>query len=154
MTVRKGEVPATAATVDRTSIVEQLRKPADNSAQSAPAQLSIIVAPKIGMPGYFDAWLDDGSTWLCTSRSPLLDAARVLIGLGHPPQTILKARHRGAANVSLRARLGLAAVLIVEESAHGPIFRRQRVAPQSAVVAPCVDLNEGQATLGAGRTPK
>lgn len=151
--MRKGKAPTTAGTVDGVSVVDQFGKWLDNSAQSATAQLSIFVAPTSGKSGYFDAWGADCSTFVCTSRSPFLNAAQVLICAGFPPDSPFEMRRVGSAGVALRARLGTAAGLAIEEGAHGPTFRKRRIAPQSAVASRYVNLNREQATPAPGSEP-
>jgi hypothetical protein len=89
----------------------------------------IDVVPTHGKPGYFVARL--GGMVLCTSRSPLLKSARCLIELGHDPNTLLEMWREGATEFALRARLGAAAKLVVEETAHRPRFRHHREASPS-----------------------
>jgi hypothetical protein len=48
--------------------------------------ITIIVEEKKPRHGRFVATLADGSVILPSSRQPLLDAARVLLGLGHHPE--------------------------------------------------------------------
>jgi hypothetical protein len=84
-----------------------------------PKTVDIVVSPPIrqnaGLHPYdFDCWLEDGQL-LCTSRQPFLQATRVLIALGHDPATTLAMRHNDSKVESLRARLGVAASLSVDE---------------------------------------
>ena len=84
-----------------------------------PKTIDIVVSPRVrqnaGLHPYdFDCWLADGPL-LCTSRQPFLQAARVLIALGHDPVTTLAMRHKDSKVESLRARLGVAASLSVDE---------------------------------------
>jgi hypothetical protein len=61
---------------------------------------------------------------ICTSRQPLLDAARVLLAEGFAPDAYLVMRHIGSAHDSLSASIGAAAQLTVEHSVHGkPVLR-------------------------------
>jgi hypothetical protein len=60
---------------------------------------------------------------LCTSRTPFLSAARVLMKEGVDPDTPITLGHDGSATVSLRSTIGQAARLTVEESDRsGPRF--------------------------------
>jgi hypothetical protein len=81
--------------------------------------LLIIVSPHVGSngrrhPSDFDCWLE-GGPFLCISRQPFLQAARVLKAMGHHPDTTLVMRHAGSDVVALRGRLGIAAGLTVDE---------------------------------------
>ena len=80
---------------------------------------------------------------------PLLESARVLISEGYDPETIIEMWHAGASEFAIRAKLGVAAKLKVEESAHGPAFRSFRGASRSAVDAPPIRQNERAATTPA-----
>jgi hypothetical protein len=61
---------------------------------------------------------------LCTSRTPLLSAARKLLQLGVPPQTELRMLHDGNSVVAMTTTVGQAAKLTVEERSggNGPRF--------------------------------
>jgi hypothetical protein len=81
--------------------------------------IGIVVQPRVRQnagrhPYDFDCRLEEGPL-LCTSRQPFLQAARVLIALGHDPVTTLVMRHNDSKVESLRARLGVAASLSVDE---------------------------------------
>jgi hypothetical protein len=56
--------------------------------------LRIRTKPHPKRPGVFIASLE-GKT-LCISRTPLADAARVLLKMGFPPATLVTMRHEGA----------------------------------------------------------
>jgi hypothetical protein len=56
--------------------------------------------------------------------------------MGADPTAIITMMHAGSATVALTARLSVAALLCVEESAHGPTFRSFRKAPARAVDGP------------------
>ncbi len=88
--------------------------------------MNIIITPVRGRPGAFAARREGSSTVICVSRSPFLDSARSLLAAGHDPNALLKMRHDGAEGFALTAPLGTAAKLVVEESAHGPVFRTFR----------------------------
>ena len=51
-----------------------------------------------------------------TSRQPLLAAARVLVGEGVDPSAVLEMKRPGSSHVALRAPVGVAARLTVDES--------------------------------------
>lgn len=82
--------------------------------------LTIIVTPVAGRPGAYAARLEGGPTVFVTSHTPLLATARKLIVAGYPPDAVLMMRREGAKGFDLKVRLGNAAKLTVEESAHGP----------------------------------
>jgi len=78
-----------------------------------------------------------GGRLLCTSRQPFLDAARVLLGEGHNPATVLVMLHGGTE--SPRSTIGHAAALTVKEPDRGrPHFARY--VPLSSPAAPPIDL--------------
>jgi hypothetical protein len=60
------------------------------------------------------------------SRQPMCDAARILIAEGANPDAVLAMRHAGHADDALRAKLGAAAGLVVEEHPAGVRFARYR----------------------------
>jgi hypothetical protein len=147
MGIKKGQAPANAQTLGRASIVGTPGKKSDNSAQSSPAQLSIVIEPSPSKPGYFISWDADRSAVICVSRSPFVDSARCLVSGGNHPNCILEMRHAGRSDVSLRARLGHAAGLVVEEGAHGPVFRAIREGSPGAVAASWSDLKAEPASI-------
>jgi hypothetical protein len=84
--------------------------------------LLIIVTPANGSSEQFEARLNERQ--LCVSRTPFFAAARALQAEGVDPNTILVMRHSGSQTDSLRARLGVAAGLTIEETKYGPKLRR------------------------------
>jgi hypothetical protein len=119
-------------------------------------QLTIIVTPATGRPGAFAARLEGDSTVLVTSRAPFLASARKLIAAGYPRDAMFMMRHEGAKEFALKARLGKAAKLTVEESAHGPVFRTVRDGPPSSVAgsqAPVAESSLGEPRLEAPAEP-
>lgn len=104
------------------------------------APLVIVVAPVRERPGAFSARLRERTICRATN-TPLLDAARVLLDEGHDPTTVLEMWREGATEFALRAQLGAAEKLTVEESAHGPVFRTHRKASRGAVGAPGIAPN-------------
>jgi hypothetical protein len=62
------------------------------------------------------ASLPDGTVLVGASRQPFLDAARVLIAAGYDPENWLEGWRPGATAFELRARLGIAAGLTVDET--------------------------------------
>jgi hypothetical protein len=98
----------------------------------------ITVTPTARRPGHYDARLEDGCVIVKASRQPFLDAARALINRGADPSTILEMWHDGAAHHALRAQLGHAAKLAVEERNIGgkpPRFVPYRAFNRAAVGA-------------------
>lgn len=95
--------------------------------------LQLILRP--GNGGQFSAWLADGTAPIASSNAPVLAAARALLERGDvTPDTVLIARHVGAAFDAFRVRASVAAALTVDDAGtHGPYFRRWR--PPSFVTA-------------------
>jgi hypothetical protein len=89
---------------------------------------TILITP--ARPGRFDARLAGSDQYLVEgSRTPFCDAARALLaaGLADPGDT-LAMRHAGSEHDALRARVGVAAKLTVDETAGNgtPRFVRHR----------------------------
>ena len=124
------------------------------AAQPAPAVIAIVVHPVADKPAFFGARLVDGDRMFAPSRTPFCDAARQLLDLGCDPAAVLVMKHAGSAVESLRAAIGVAAALTVEESAHGPVFRRWRTGSPSAVEAPSRRLGDpAPPPVAARRSP-
>jgi hypothetical protein len=70
---------------------------------------------------------------LCISTKPFLDAARRLIALGFDPGITLLMRHAGSETECLRATIGAAAALTVEDTKFGPEFRHWKPLSTQAV---------------------
>jgi len=87
--------------------------------------------------------LDDGMVLVGSSRQPFLDAARVLIGAGYEPDSWLEGWRPGATAFALRARLGIAAGLTVDETK--TVFAKWKPFSSSAV-ASSIDHSEIPAT--------
>jgi hypothetical protein len=132
MASEKARVPAAAKTADRNHLTESWKN-SDDKAPSPLIQLMIVVSPATGRPGAFAARLEGESTVLVVSRAPFLASAWKLIAAGYPPDAVFMMRRGGAEGFDLKARLGKAAKLTIEESAHGPVFRTVRYGPPSAV---------------------
>lgn len=92
----------------------------------------IIVTPR--GEGRFDAMTLDGTPLVAGARAPLLDSARVLVARGGDPDAVLVMRHSGSDTVALRARLGAAAALTVDENR--AVFARWKPFSHSAVRPP------------------
>jgi hypothetical protein len=86
--------------------------------------LTIVLSPAPSGSGRFEARLHGYDRVLCVSRTPFFDAARELVADGYDPNTDLVLRRAGSDNDSLKAKLGTAASLTVEETEYGPKLRR------------------------------
>jgi hypothetical protein len=94
-----------------------------------------VVAPN-GAPGHFSAEVN-GQPVVVSSRQPLLDAARVLINLGADTNSWIIMRHRGSDVDALRAKIGIAAALVVKEPDRGRVhFSRYVPLPFSPAAPP------------------
>jgi hypothetical protein len=76
-------------------------------------------------PNRFTAVLDKTGDALCSTETPLLDAARALLKTGKAGKDdVIVMRHAGAAyHYAMRARVGVAASLMRAESAKGGRIR-------------------------------
>jgi hypothetical protein len=101
----------------------------------------IVVQPVADKAGFFRGRLADGDCVFGPSRTPFCDAARRLLDLGWDGAALLTMRHADGEHEILRAPIRAAARLTVEESAHGPVFRRHRTGLPSAVEAPSPDIS-------------
>jgi hypothetical protein len=107
----------------------------------------VIVVSSTKSAGYFQARLQQSNEVLVkNSRQPFLDGARVLVAKGYDPNTSLVMKHMGSDIVALRAPLGMAAKLSVEEGPHGPRFVGFRTDPKTRVAAPPIAPSAGAAT--------
>jgi hypothetical protein len=77
-----------------------------------PRQIIVIVTPAAS--GLFSAAFE-GRRIIRVSRQPLLNSARILIAAGYDPAAIICIRHHSSDGNALRARLGIAARLTVDE---------------------------------------
>jgi hypothetical protein len=98
------------------------------------AELVLVASPHIRSdgtkhPNAFDARLAGSDAVLCVSETPLLSSARALLaaGMAGPDDTIVM-RHAGSDFDALRARVGAAAGLTIEDtpSGGGPRLRQYR----------------------------
>lgn len=107
--------------------------------------LKLYVTPKAGASGFFEGitWLGGRRALLCVSRTPLLDAARGLVGGGYDPATVLEMWHPEAATWSLRAPIGEAAKLRVAEGEKRPQFRPWTAFSPGQVPPPASQSGEG-----------
>lgn len=99
--------------------------------------------------GRSSASLPDGTVLVGSSRQPYLDAARVLIATGYDPDNWLEGWRPESTGFALRARLGMAAGLTVDEtrtifapwkpfspSAVSPSIRHSEIPATSTLAAP------------------
>ena len=70
----------------------------------------------------------------------------MLVEKDYDPNALLVMKHLGSDTVALRALLGKAAKLTVEEGPHGPRFVGSRTDPKTRVAAPPVAPSVGAAT--------
>lgn len=98
--------------------------------------------------GQFEARLESGRAVVKSSTTPFCDAARVLLGLGYSPDTVLVMRHAGSQTEALRAPIGVAAGLEVAEGYFRP-FRAlaERVGKPAEEPGPTGDRTEGEAAV-------
>lgn len=121
----------------------------------------VIVVSSTKSAGHFQAKLQQSNEVLVqNSRQPFVDAARVLVERGQDPNALLVMKHLGSDIVALRAPLGKAAKLTVEEGPHGPRIVPVRTGPKTRVAAPPIappvesapDLPEANPLTGAPAT--
>jgi hypothetical protein len=125
------------------------RRKANARQHSNPPATIKIVLEATNLPGRSSASLLDGTVLVGSSRQPFLDAARVLIAAGYDPDCWLEGWRPGATAFALRARLGIAAGLTVDEtrtvfapwkpfslSAVAPSIRRSEEAAPTLAAAP------------------
>ena len=87
-------------------------------------EITVVVAPTSRRTGRYVARLGERGRVLCkSSTKPFLDAARRLMDLGFAPSISLVMHHSGSDTVCLRATIGAAAALTVEDTQYGPRFR-------------------------------
>jgi hypothetical protein len=97
----------------------------------------VIVVSSTKSAGHFQARLQQSNEVLVqNSRQPFVDAARVLVKRGQDPDALLVMKRLGSDIVALRAPLGKAAKLTVEEGPHGPRIVPVRTGPKTRVAAP------------------
>ena len=114
---------------------------------SLPSSALVIVVSSTKLAGHFQAKLQDTEEVLVkNSRQPFLDGARVLVEKGYDPNALLVMKHLGSDIVALRAPLGKAAKLAVEEGPHGPRFVPFRTGAKTRVAAPSIAPSLGTAT--------
>jgi hypothetical protein len=100
----------------------------------------VVIAPT-DQPGCYSGTVN-GELLVLSSRTPFLDAARVLVERGCDTNSILIGRHAGSDTNALIAKIGVAARLTVEENRHGtPTFRPYRAVRNGVGKAPYGRLN-------------
>lgn len=98
--------------------------------------IDLVLVPLPATPGRYAALV--GHEELCRSRQPFLDAARVLLAAGHPPETVLTTRHQGSDIVAQRSTIGEAARWTVNERDRGGLRRELwKPHPRAAQDADC-----------------
>jgi hypothetical protein len=114
-------------------------------------EIAVVVAPTSRRTGRYVARLGERGRVLCkSSTKPFLDAARKLMDLGFDPSTTLVMRHVGSETESLRATIGTAAALTVEDTTYGPRFRPWKPLPTLAVSRRIASKSMATTTLAAG----
>ena len=99
-------------------------------------------------PGQSSASLPDDTVLVQASRQPFLEAARVLLNLGYPPETWIEGWRSGATEFALHARLGTAAGLTVDETK--TVFAKWKPFPSSAVASSMRSSEMGAITPAEG----
>jgi hypothetical protein len=118
-----------------------MRRPSTFSTARPPI---IVVVSPTKSAGHFQAKLQHTDEVLVqNSRQPFLDGARVLVLRGYDPGALLVMKHLGSDTVALRAPLGKAAKLTVEEGPHGPRLVGFRTDPKTRVAAPPIAPSVG-----------
>ena len=110
--------------------------------ESGGTALVVIITPAPSGVGRYEARLDGDDRILCVSRTPFFDAARKMLADGHDPNGDLVLRHAGSVTDSLKAKIGSAASLTVEETPFGPKVRRWRPLPALAVAPRIAPINQ------------
>lgn len=103
-----------------------------------PITISVTpINPPLGR-GRFEVRHGDRVILIRSSRQPLLDAARIFLAAGVPPDTRIAMRHAGADHDALRATVGKAAKLTVVERdrGNGPVFEQWNTERFTAETSP------------------
>ena len=103
----------------------------DTSAAADRLAEILITVSLDGSPGRYQAYLGGQQKLLCVSRQPFLDSARKLLGFGQQRRTLLVMQWTGSKGWALRAPLGVAAKLTVDE--HNGTFAKWKAYSRSAV---------------------
>jgi hypothetical protein len=110
---------------------------------SSAHQLTIkikIILESINRRGRSSASLPDGTVLVRSSRQAFLDAARVLVAAGYDPEGSLEGWSSGRTAFVLRARLGIAAGLTLDETR--TVFAPWKPFSSSAVASSIRHFNE------------
>ena len=113
-------------------------------------EITIVVTPTARRNGRYEARIGEKGPRLCVSRKPFLDAARILMTSGFDPSTTLVMHHAGSETESLRATIGAAAALTVEDTTYGPRLRPWKPLPTRAVSRRIASPPMAATTLAAG----
>jgi hypothetical protein len=140
--VERDERQRIRSSTSRMTPEAQRRKANARQHSNSPATIKIVLEA-INRPGRSSASLPDGTVLVGSSRQPFLDAARVLIAAGYDPDSWLEGWRPGATAFALRARLGIAAGLTVDETK--TVFAKWKPFSSSAV-ASSIDHSEIPAT--------
>jgi hypothetical protein len=111
---------------------------------TAAANRVIIMLKPGRQAGQSSASLPDGTVLVQASRQPFLEAARFLLNLGYPPETWIEGWRSGATEFALRARLGTAAGLSVDETK--TVLAKWKPFPLSAVTSPVRSGGDGSSS--------
>ena len=109
----------------------QTNNTSDTSAAADRLAEILITVSLDGNRGRYQAYLGGQQELLCVSRQPFLDSARKLLGFGHERRTLLVMQWTGSKGWALRAPLGVAAKLTVDE--HNGVFAKWKPYSRSAV---------------------
>src|SRR5262249_6475146 len=107
------------------------------SPQAAPpAQAAVVIVAWPRGRGLFDARVDR-QVIVAKTREPFLSACRVLLQRGWDPNRVAVMRHACSSTIALKAPIGVAAGLTVEEGSGERIrLRRWRPPPSGGLNAP------------------
>jgi hypothetical protein len=125
----------------------QALEEADARQLTTPAATIKIILAAVNRRGRSWASLLDGTVLVASSRQPFLDAARVLVDKGYDPDCWLEGWRAGATVFALRARLGIAAGLTVDETRTG--LATWKAFSSSAVASSIRHSEQAATTLAA-----
>src|SRR5262245_44350954 len=115
--------------------------------KSRGSTLTVIVCPAQRRPDSYEARLEGDDRILCVSSTPFCDSARQLIAEGYDSRVIFVFRHASSDEDCLRANLGTAASLTVEETKYGPRLRVWKPMPALAVAPRIAPIEQAATTL-------
>lgn len=101
--------------------------------------IDLVLVPLPATPGRYSVrWPGGVRVLVRSSRQPLLDAARELLAVGYPPETVLTTRHQGSDIVAQRSTVGEAAKWTIKERDRGGLRRELwQPHPRAAQKADC-----------------